>query len=213
MDRRCFFIGGNQGDEWELAEVSLAAYVGQVVNIRFRGVSGSDYRSDIAIDDIMLSHPPIANFDYGVQNDGVTISFTDLSLFSDTITFDLGDGTVMGSVPSSYTYASQQVYSVTQTVSNTVGEDTLLKLITTLDLQKVDESGITIYPNPTSDILIIENLNGQNSIHLYDMSGSLIQEYSAVGKSHISLNLVELEAGNYLIHIDDSMTFPLTIVR
>jgi hypothetical protein len=119
----------------------------------------------------------------------------------------------MGSVPSSYTYASQQVYSVTQTVSNTVGEDTLLKLITTLDLQKVDESGITIYPNPTSDILIIENLNGQNSIHLFDMSGSLIQEFSAIGKSLISLNLVELEAGNYLIHIDDSMTFPLTIVR
>ena len=208
-----FFISGNQGDEWELAEVSLAAYVGQVVNIRFRGVSGSDYRSDIAIDDIMLSHPPIANFDYGVQNDGVTVSFTDLSLFSDTMTFDLGDGTVMGSVPSSYAYASQQVYSVTQTVSNTVGEDTLLKLITTLDLQKVDESGITIYPNPTSDILIIENLNGQNSIHLFDMSGSLIQEFSAIGKSLISLNLVELEAGNYLIHIDDSMTFPLTIVR
>lgn len=48
-------INGNQGSSWNLGSVNLSAYLGQVVNIRFRGVTGINYTSDMAIDDINLA--------------------------------------------------------------------------------------------------------------------------------------------------------------
>ncbi len=44
-------ITGNQGNAWLQATVSLAAYAGEVINIRFRGITGSNWSSDVAIDD------------------------------------------------------------------------------------------------------------------------------------------------------------------
>ena len=46
-------ISGNQGDVWQKQFVDLSAYSG-VIQLRFRGVTGSSYTSDIAIDDISL---------------------------------------------------------------------------------------------------------------------------------------------------------------
>ncbi|GAB4255884.1 MAG: hypothetical protein Kow0079_12870 [Vicingaceae bacterium] len=45
-------VSGDQGASWLTNTVNLSAYVGNVVNIRFRGITGSGYMSDIALDDI-----------------------------------------------------------------------------------------------------------------------------------------------------------------
>lgn len=47
-------ISGNQGNLWKQSVVDLTAYAGQIINIRFRGITGSYYRSDIALDDINI---------------------------------------------------------------------------------------------------------------------------------------------------------------
>ncbi len=47
-----FTQSGDHGNLWILADVSLDAYVGQIVVIRFRGTTGPTYLSDIAIDAI-----------------------------------------------------------------------------------------------------------------------------------------------------------------
>ncbi|KAA3623922.1 MAG: HYR domain-containing protein, partial [Bacteroidetes bacterium] len=43
---------GNQGNSWQLANVDLNAYLGSTIQLRFRGVTGSSFRSDMAIDDL-----------------------------------------------------------------------------------------------------------------------------------------------------------------
>lgn len=43
----------DHSDPWELAEVSLSGYTG-VVLIRFQGIAGPNYESDICIDDILI---------------------------------------------------------------------------------------------------------------------------------------------------------------
>ncbi len=54
-------------DLWQRTPyISLAAYTGQMVKIRIRGISGSSYTSDMAIDDFELVTPP--PLDLGVQN-------------------------------------------------------------------------------------------------------------------------------------------------
>ena len=45
-------ISGDQGNSWRQALFDLTDYQGQLINIRFRGITGLDYQSDIALDDI-----------------------------------------------------------------------------------------------------------------------------------------------------------------
>ncbi len=47
-------ISGHQGSSWQSQTVDLSPYNGKTINIRFRGITGSGYRSDIALDDITI---------------------------------------------------------------------------------------------------------------------------------------------------------------
>ncbi|PLX23674.1 MAG: hypothetical protein C0597_00750, partial [Marinilabiliales bacterium] len=63
---------GNQGNSWFTENISLSAYLGTSVQLRYVATTGNNYTSDFAIDDISLSN-------------GSTPTTTDLSL---TLTFD-----------------------------------------------------------------------------------------------------------------------------
>ncbi len=58
-------ITGNQGDSWLAMDIPLAGF-GDIVQVRFRGVTGDNYYSDIAIDDISFwdngTAPGVATF-------------------------------------------------------------------------------------------------------------------------------------------------------
>jgi len=53
-----FSLSGNQGDFWQQEVVSLDALVGSIVSIRFHGLTGAGFRSDMAIDDVMVTATP-----------------------------------------------------------------------------------------------------------------------------------------------------------
>jgi choice-of-anchor B domain-containing protein len=48
----------NQNDPWKEAVVDLSAYAANPVQVRFRGITGTDYTSDMAIDDVHFSVTP-----------------------------------------------------------------------------------------------------------------------------------------------------------
>ncbi|MBN1340882.1 MAG: hypothetical protein JXA03_16260 [Bacteroidales bacterium] len=48
-------ISGNQGNQWHELVLDLTAYAGEQVKLRFRGITGTNYTSDIAIDDFSIS--------------------------------------------------------------------------------------------------------------------------------------------------------------
>jgi photosystem II stability/assembly factor-like uncharacterized protein len=50
---------GDQGNSWQLATVDLSAYTGQSIKLRIRGITGSSWSSDIAIDDIQFNPIPV----------------------------------------------------------------------------------------------------------------------------------------------------------
>ncbi len=47
-----WFMSGNKGNTWLTANISLAAWAGDIVNIRWRGVTGANFLSDMALDGI-----------------------------------------------------------------------------------------------------------------------------------------------------------------
>lgn len=53
-------ISGNQGDIWRSATVDLNAFTGKKVALRFHGITGLDYESDLALDDINLNLTPVS---------------------------------------------------------------------------------------------------------------------------------------------------------
>lgn len=52
-------ISGDQGNAWLTRTVNLAAFVGNVIKIRFRGVTGSAFTSDMALDDLSIHESAI----------------------------------------------------------------------------------------------------------------------------------------------------------
>jgi hypothetical protein len=86
-------LTGDQGNAWVTGElVDLSAYSFQTVRIRFRGVTGTNFRSDMAIDNVCLSFKPVATnlaATYnGNGNDGgaVPIDVNNPYSASDTVT-------------------------------------------------------------------------------------------------------------------------------
>ena len=51
---------GNQGNTWNQAEVSLDTYIGGVIQLQFKGTTGSSYTSDITIDHVEITSLPTA---------------------------------------------------------------------------------------------------------------------------------------------------------
>jgi len=49
-------LSGDQGNQWFQTNVNLSAYAGAPVRLRFRGVTGSTFSSDMAIDSIAISN-------------------------------------------------------------------------------------------------------------------------------------------------------------
>ena len=45
---------GNQGNAWHTKTICLDAYANSTINIRFRGITGNGYTSDIAIDEVVV---------------------------------------------------------------------------------------------------------------------------------------------------------------
>ncbi|MBQ21154.1 MAG: hypothetical protein CMD31_10395 [Flavobacteriales bacterium] len=89
---------GNKGTSWLTQTVSLNAFVGNVINVRFRGVTGNNWESDLAIDDISITQTvginenvfgnisiypnPAQNnliIDGIINNEGVDLSITDIT--------------------------------------------------------------------------------------------------------------------------------------
>ena len=66
------------GVAWYQETINLSAYIGQIVKIRFRGVTGDSYRSDMAIDNITLSVSNIGP-EINVLGNGVSITSGDIT--------------------------------------------------------------------------------------------------------------------------------------
>lgn len=82
---------GNQTNIWKNAAVDLSAYAGQTIKIRFRGVTGTNYTSDICIDGI------------GIQGGGsttppTTITYCQPLPTNGTTDGDYINGVVLGSI-------------------------------------------------------------------------------------------------------------------
>ena len=130
-------LAGDQGNQSRQGFVNLSPYAGQTVLVRFRGITGGDYESDMAIDDISIANvaaAPITDFrgNTAVCQGGVS-TFSDLSgnapnawqwSFSPAVTYVNGSAT---SQNPTVQFSTTGAYTVTLIASNANGADTLTR--------------------------------------------------------------------------------------
>lgn len=209
-------LDGNQGTPWMEQIVDLSAFAGEVINIRFRGTTGVGYRSDIAIDDIGVLQPPVANFSPEVQNDGFSVNITDLSALADSMVFDLGDGTVLPNVPATYTYNQITVYNMKQEVYNDAGADTMILSLNTLSTGSIkNEISVISYPNPAADVLHLQISEGSvfNKMTVYSIDGTMIESRAISQVNTISIDLESYALGSYFIELNGEQNTKVQFIK
>lgn len=108
-------------------------------------------------------------------------------------------------VPGSYIFKYQSINGCDSTIVYNISYGAETKEVdciktyidTTSSLNDVQQETIKIYPNPTTDIVYIDNLPNNSTIELYNTSGMLIKK----SNNKDILNMSELETGVYYIRI------------
>lgn len=134
-------ISGNQGNSWQQATVNLTNWAGEIITVRFRAVTGPDFQSDIAIDDISILEPNAAPAVAFLASETEiclvdTVMLTDQSINIPTgwnwsitpATFAFVNGTTATSQNPQVIFTAQGSYDVTLIATNAFGSDTLTKV-------------------------------------------------------------------------------------
>ncbi len=67
------------------------------------------------------------------------------------------------------------------------------------------ESDVSIYPNPASDYLIMEQLNGSSTVKIFTLDGRLVYN-NQQENSYLKIDVNGWSKGMYLIEISDPST-------
>lgn len=131
---------GGQGNAWNTATIDLTPFAGDTVLLRFTGITGDNYQSDIAIDNIEIEDQvgiPVAQFSAATTTPclNAPIEFEDESLKSPTSwnwtispsTHSFVGGTSATSQHPEISFTALGTYTVTLVATNAYGSDTLTK--------------------------------------------------------------------------------------
>ncbi len=177
--------------------------------------AGSDTQCEL----VEIVFAPTASFSVMEGANPGEMVFTDLSSNSPTSwTWLFADGGTSSDQNPVHTFATDGVYNVCMTASNSVGSDTYCMDVTvvTTSLFNTSKDGITLemFPNPANEFVQInieENAGGDYQLLIFDALGRKIgdQTYLQNGNNTISLN--DLALGNYYFHIQNMNTKKSTV--
>lgn len=206
-----FSTSGNQGNLWKNAQADLTPFTGGVVQLRFVGVTGNGFYSDLALDDIHVEESPTADFAFAntVNN---TVSFGDLSTAATSWIWDFGDGSSLGNTQNPvHTYSKGGIFVVKQIANSECGSDTISKEINVFATSSSELgnelNGWKIYPQPANDFLLIQGpINETNfNVTVWDVAGKVILQSEKIDGNEIKLNTSQWNSGVYSIQIKGSM--------
>ena len=164
--------------------------------------------SDTFCDTVTIACPaPISNF--SMSTNGLTVNFTDLSANTPTSWFwDFGDGNSSTLQNPTHTYATDGVYNVCLTATNSCDSDKNCKDTDQLVgvANAIDWNSVNLYPNPAQDRFTVSGEDtkaGRLEIRVYDLFGRLLIEQSSnAGLSFTEeVSLEGLASSVYLVKV------------
>ena len=171
-----FTQSGNQGAAWQTANVSLAAYAGNDLQLRLVVDTTSSWQGDIAVDDLEISGAS-ADKCAGVPayNSANTYSVGDQVVYQNTL-FELAPGQWLN-------------LGTCGTAREAIASEVSIPL------------EISVYPNPVSGSQLFTTATGENVNYvIYNLTGQTVSKGNLQGNA---INVAELKANVYLIQIND----------
>lgn len=174
----------------------------------------SDVKSDLTITaQYRQKMVPVANFtaDHVEGDISFAVQFTDASTNTPTSwSWDFnGDGIEDSKEQNpQYTYSTPGSYTVSLTVSNVDGSNSLTKedyitvndLCTNINTNRVSE--FKIFPNPSGGTIYLQGVERGASYFIYNLIGTIVQQGIFNGEK---LNLNSLNAGIYILEVDEQV--------
>ena len=160
--------------------------------------------------DVTVDPLPIANFTY-TTNAGVG-TFNNTSQYATSFVWNFGDGSPnSASVSPIHVFPANIIYTVTLTATNSCGVDSISQQVVMVSGvgigEQSQEQKISVYPNPTSDLLTIlfENKHSKTlEVKLVSADGKLIfidQNNSFTGTYNKNISLNNNARGIYFLQI------------
>lgn len=148
---------------------------------------------------------PVANFVYSQEEDAV--SFENASTSFDSLYWEFGDGNFSTEINPIYNYTENGSYQVNLIASNCGITDTLTENISITSfstaIETLKDIAVKLYPNPSTDILFIDNIKGiPIEITIYDTTGKILMSQYNPSK----IDLRDYENGVYIISIENTQT-------
>jgi PKD repeat protein len=123
-----------------------------------------------------------------------------------TISWDFGDNTpVSNNANPTHTYATSGSYIVCVTVANDCGSNTACQTINTkvTGINNIPGfANISIYPNPTTQEIMIDNAEEGTVLDIYNITGSLVLHTKLKGDKD-NVDVSSLSSGIYLMRFAD----------
>ncbi|ARV08180.1 hypothetical protein BTO05_00435 [Winogradskyella sp. PC-19] len=183
-------------DPWVLVDIDLAAYIGQIIKIRFNGITGSDFTSDISIDSVSM----VTTFTPGPNinvYDSVSNNINDGSTNSPSLVNSTDFGNLLISTPTTITYTIQNtgttdliISSITSSNSDFVVSGPVSTTITSGSTTTFDVTATTTSASVTSGTITINsNSPSPEDAYTFDVQATGIT--ASCSSSTITLPYIE----------------------
>lgn len=214
-------INGSSPDlsEWTNVEINLATYIDITadMHVRFRTAdqSATGHLVEAGVDLFMVNDNVTAapTTEFGADKTSgcapLTVVFDDMSVGATAWNWTFPGGTPSESTLQNPTvvYNTPGTYDVTLVASNIVGETpfTATAYVTAElcnTVENLDMSGMTISPNPFSEMLSIHITAAEaTELSLIDVTGRIVKTLSVAGNSVVMIAAEGLPAGMYTVEL------------
>lgn len=174
-------------------------------SISIMDVNGCTYAEDVVVAATQML--PVANFGFSIS--GTAVAFTNSSQFGDSYLWEFGDDSTSTEMSPVHVYLEDGDYTVTLTVTNSCGSETVTLLVstTTIGIKDNEEVSFGLYPNPASTEIFIQpsqTINSELTIDVISTSGQLIRSTQSPGvdvTERIRIDVNGLSNGMYYLRI------------
>lgn len=217
-------ISGDQGAAWQTMSIDLSAYTGQSVRMRVRGITGSSFNSDIAIDDIQfnpISNLPVELVEFDAElteGDRVRLNWETASeLNSDYFVVqrsehgtdweDVAEEDAMGNSQQTAFYETwdyQPYGGISYYRLKSVDLDGSVAYSNVKSISRNVEESIVLYPNPAEDYILVkgDRLENGNVAIMNALGQRLLVEQTIDSGEARRFEIAQLPAGVYLVVVE-----------
>ncbi|GAA0749752.1 T9SS type A sorting domain-containing protein [Gaetbulibacter jejuensis] len=166
----------------------------------------SDDGSEFNLDSIIIQwFSFLGNFTMTSYRDGNSIGAVVLSASSSFSDYDLSNNDDFKNIDE-----IRMTGFSNSNITAIIDEITISTATLSIDTIRLNQNNMSIFPNPTSDVLMVKSIKNITHFKIVDIKGRLIKQGS-IDQNNSVVNLKGVDAGLYILQLDDEK--PIKVIK